>query len=146
MRTHVIFKHSATFVPLSPEDCILSVDGADWFVRLLQQIPELQTDPKIIQEDWGVVIFARRNGKRFWIGLSSWPDNERMWMAHFHHRSLAWQQWSSSGKRELQRLVLEAHEALSGDPSVAHLAWHFERDMARVHERGSAHPIERAAL
>ena len=143
MRTNVIFRHPAQFVPLSPDDGILSVDGIGWFVSLLRQIPGLQIEPGLCQEDWGVVAFAQRNGKRFWVGLSSWPDEEQMWLVHFHHHSFAWlQRWTTSGKNELQQLVLAAHEALSGDPAVSRLAWYLERDMTKANAQGSTNPIE----
>ena len=143
MRTNVIFSHPAEFVALSPDDGILSVDGASWFVFLLQQIPGLRIESELCQEDWGVVVFAQRNGKRFWIGLSSWPDEDHMWLAHFHHHSFAWlQRWSASGKHELQQLVLAAHAVLSGDPAVPHLAWYRERDMTKANAHGSTNPIE----
>jgi hypothetical protein len=143
MRTNVIFRYPAEFVLLSPEDGILSVDGVDWFVSLLQRIPGLQIEPELCQEDWGVVAFAQRNGKRFWIGLSSWPDEEQMWLAHFHHHSFAWlQRWTTSGKDELQQLVLAAHAALCGDSTVSRLAWYRERDITKAHAHGSPSPIE----
>jgi hypothetical protein len=105
--------------------------------------PGLQIEPGLCQEDWGVVVFAQRNGKRFWIGLSSWPDQEQVWLAHFHHHAFAWlQRWTTSGKNELQQLVLAAHEALSGDPAVSHLAWYLERDMTKANAQGSTNPIE----
>lgn len=70
MRTNVIFRHPTEFVAASAEDDILSADGADWFVSLLRQIPGLEIEPQLCQEDWGVVVLAKRKGKRFWIGLS----------------------------------------------------------------------------
>ncbi len=143
MRTNVIFRHPAEFEPLSPDDGILSAAGADWFVALLRQIPGLYIESELCQEDWGVVAFVQINGKRFWIGLSSWPEEEQMWLAHFHHHSFAWlQRWTQAGKDELQKLVLAAHAALSGDPAVSRLAWYRERDMAKANAHGSTNPAE----
>ena len=143
MRTNVTFRHPAEFVPISAEDEILSADGVDWFVSLLRQIPGLQIEPDLCQEDWGVVIFAQRDGKRFWVGLSLWPDDEQMWLAHFHHHSFAWlQRLSASGTGELQRLILNAHAVLSTDPSVSLVSWHHEQDMTKANTNGSTTPAQ----
>lgn len=142
MRTNVIFRHSAEFLPVSEEDGVLSTEGADWFVSLLRQIPGLEIEPELCQEDWGVVAFARRGGKRFWIGVCMCPDGEQMWLAHFHHHSFAWlDRWSASGKREFERLILDAHAALSSDAAVSLLRWHYERDVAKAATRGAKAPI-----
>jgi hypothetical protein len=143
MRINVIFRHPAKFVPVSAEDGILSADGASWFVALLGQIHGLEIESELCQEDWGVVAFAQRSDKRFWIGVSLWPDEEQMWLAHFHHRSFAWRQrWSASGSSELQRLILDAHAVLSADPSVSCMSWLQERAMTKANEYGSATPAE----
>ena len=113
------------------------------FVSLLRRIPGLQIEAEICQEDWGVVAFMRRNGRRFWVGLSLWPDEEQMWLAHFHHQSFAWlQRFSASGARELQQLIFDAHAALSADPAVSRISWHQERDMTKANANGSTTPIE----
>ena len=57
MRNHVIFRHPAEFVPVSGEDGILSADSAEWFMSLLRQIPGLEIEAELCQEDWGVVAF-----------------------------------------------------------------------------------------
>lgn len=143
MRTNVIFRHPAEFVAVSAEEGILSADGAEWFVSLLRQISGLEFEHELCQEDWGVVAFAQRNGKRFWVGLSLWPDDEQMWLAHFHHRSFAWlQRWSASGNSELHRLILDAHAALCADAAVSHVSWHNEREMTRANANGSTTPSE----
>jgi hypothetical protein len=143
VRSNVIFEHPAEFVPLSPDDGVLSAVGADWFVSLLRQIPGLQIDSDLCQEDWGVVFFVQRGGKRFWIGLCSWPDAEHMWLAHFHHRSSAWlQRLSASGNNELKQLVSDAHAVLSGDPSVSRVAWYKEQDVANANAHGSKSPVD----
>src|SRR5437868_5003327 len=72
MRTNVTFRHPAQFVALSDEGRILAVNGALWFAMVLQRVPALQIDDDLCQEDWGVVLFARRRNKTFWIGLSGW--------------------------------------------------------------------------
>ena len=87
MRTSVTFRHPAEFVGDSDDGGgILAVSGAYWFVELLRRVPRLQIDQNLCQEDWGVVVFARRNSKHFWIGLSAW-NSEGAWLAHFHHGS-----------------------------------------------------------
>ena len=71
MHTHVIFSHPQEFLPLSYDDGIACVAGAQWFVEILLRIPDLKIDKKLSQCDWGVAIFAERDNKRFWIGLNS---------------------------------------------------------------------------
>src|SRR5262249_12351962 len=113
MRTNVTFRYPAEFVPLSDQDGILAVSGAQWFAALLARVPGLAIDNELCQEDWGVVVFARRNQKKFWIGLSFW-DVGGEWLAHFHHGSFPWLQWfSSSGNDELKRLLADVHAMLT---------------------------------
>jgi hypothetical protein len=45
-----------------------------WFASLLKRVPGLQVEDHLCQEDWGVVVFARRAGKAFWVGLSAFND------------------------------------------------------------------------
>jgi hypothetical protein len=143
MRTNVTFRHPAAFVPISEEDGTLSVGGAGWFVSLLQRVNGLQVEGELCQEDWGVVVFARRGQKRFWIGLSVWPDGERAWLAHVHHGSFAWlQRLSPSGKRALQRLVSDVHGVLKSDPAVSEIAWYDENEMRTANPKGFPTPNE----
>ena len=86
MRTNVTFRHPGEFVRLSDEDGILAVSGAQWFATLLRRVPGLEIDEDLCQEDWGVVLFARRNGKKFLIGLSAWDKGALL--AHFHNPHL----------------------------------------------------------
>ena len=126
---------------LSDEDGILAVDGAKWFVDMLSRIPGLQIDNELCQEDWGVAIRARRDGKKFWIGLSFWPDGENAWLAHFHHGSFAWlQRISPSGKRALNRLVSDVHNLLANDPLVSNIVWYDECEMTKASPTGFATP------
>lgn len=124
MRTNVSFKYPAEFVGASEHGGgVLDVTGAPWFAALLKQVPALQVDEELCQEDWGVVVFARRNQKTFWIGLNSW-DSEGTWLAHFHHGSFAWLQWfSSSGKAELASLLKDFQTVLASDPNVSEMTW-----------------------
>jgi hypothetical protein len=141
MRNNVSFRHPAKFVPLSDEEGILSVGGADWFVALLRRVDSLSVERELCQEDWGVVVFTERAGKRFWIGLSLWPEGEQAWLAHFHHGSLVWlQRWSTAGKRELERLISDFHSVLAREPAVRDIAWYHESDMRRAHAPSSATP------
>jgi hypothetical protein len=114
MRANVTFRHPAEFV--GDEDDgggVLAVRGAEWFAALLRRVPGLELDDDFCQEDWGVVFFARRKQKKFWIGLSGW-DVEGAWLAHFHHGSFAWlQRFSSTGKSELKRLLVDVHDVLA---------------------------------
>jgi hypothetical protein len=130
MRTHVTFRHPAGLVPLSGEDGILSVAGAEWFVSLLKQVPELAVRSDLCQEDWGIVVFAERTEKKFWVGLSA--EEEGAWVSHFHHDSFAWlQRFSPSGNRALQRLVQDFHRVLANQAAVSEITWYREDDMMK---------------
>jgi hypothetical protein len=140
MRTNVIFRHPAEVVPLSDEDPILAVSGAEWFAALLQRVPGLEIDDELCQEDWGVVLFARREEKKFWIGLSGW-DADGAWLAHFHHGSFAWlQRFTSSGNSELKRLLTDVHDVLASTPAIFNIVWHEESDMSKPHPAGFPTP------
>jgi len=139
MRTHVMFRHPADFVPVSDEDGILSVTGADWFVSLLRQVPDLVFRDDLCQEDWGIVAFAERAERTFWIGLSA--EEEGTWVAHFHHGSWAWlQRFSPAGDRELRRLTQDFHHVLANEAAVSEIIWYRQDDMMRQRQSGSATP------
>jgi len=87
----------------------------------LHRIPGLEVDDDLCQEDWGVVVFAQRGRRRFWIGLSSW-DSEGMWLAHVHHRTWL-QRFTRSGKAALDRLLVDVHAMLTSDPVISNVAW-----------------------
>jgi hypothetical protein len=143
MRTNVSFRHPAEFVPLSDEDGILAVAGAQWFLTLLRRVPDLQIDDNLCQEDWGVLFFAQRNQKTFWIGLSAW-ETAGSWLAHFHHGSFAWlRRFSASGKTELQRLVSDVHAVLAGEPAVSEIVWYAEHEMTKARPTGFPTPFGR---
>ena len=142
MRTNVTFRHPAEFVPLSDGEGILAVNGAQWFAALLKRVPGLEIDTDLCQEDWGVVFFARRNRKRFWIGLSAW-DVDGAWLAHFHHGSFAWLQWfSSSGNNELKRLLVDFHNVLASEPAISDIVWREESEMRKSQPAGFSHPVQ----
>jgi hypothetical protein len=142
MRMTVTFRHPADFVPLSDQERILAVGGAHWFVALLSRVSGLQIDQDLCQEDWGVVIFARRNEKKFWVGLSGW-DPENAWLAHFHHGSFAWlQRFSSSGKSELKQLLSDVHAVLAGEPAISDIIWYEENEMNKACPTGFPTPVE----
>lgn len=141
MRTNVSFEHPAEFVPVSGEDGVLAVAGAKWFLALLSRIPGLSANAELCQEDWGVVIFAERNKKRFWVGLSMWPESDHAWLAHLHHGSSAWlQRFSSSGKSEFAQVALELHKVLKSEPSVSAVSWYREGDMTKAKPNGASTP------
>jgi hypothetical protein len=103
----------------------------------------LQIDENLCQEDWGVVFFARRNQKKFWIGLSAW-DSEGAWVAHFHHGSFAWlQSFSSSGKNELTSLLADVHGVLASELAITDIAWHEASEMSKPEPVGFPTPVER---
>ncbi|WP_425618426.1 hypothetical protein NA78x_002131 [Anatilimnocola sp. NA78] len=143
MRTNVTFRHPAEFVG-DQEDGggILAVRGAQWFAALLRRVPGLELDEDLCQEDWGVVFFARRNQRKFWIGLSV-GDTEGSWLAHFHHGSFALlQRFSSSGKAELERLLADMHTVLKSESAVSGISWHDEKAMRDPAPRAFATPLE----
>jgi hypothetical protein len=142
MRTNVIFRHPAEIVRLSDADGILAIDGAQWFVALLRRVPGLEIDPDLCQEDWGVVLYARRKQKQFWIGLSMW-DTERAWLAHFHHGSTAWmQRLSSSGNSELRSLLSDVHGVLASESEVSAIVWYEENQLEKARPIGFPTPAE----
>ena len=141
MRDNVTFVHPAPFVPLSDEDGILAVAGAGWFVELLRRIPDLEVEPELCQEDWGVVVFARRNGFRIWIGVSRWFDLDDGWLAHVQHGPMALlQRVKPSGKAELARVIRQLHEALAADARVSSITWFHEKEMGRPNPSPSPTP------
>jgi hypothetical protein len=142
MRTNVTFRHPAEFVG-DQEDGggVLAVRGAQWFAALLRRVSGLEFAKDLCQEDWGVVFFARRNQKKFWVGLSAWGSGT--WLAHFHHGSFAWLQWfSSSGEIELNRLLADVHDVLASEPAITEIAWHEESEMGRPEPLGFPTPVE----
>jgi hypothetical protein len=143
MRTNVTFRHPAEFVGDQDDGGgVLAVTGAHWFAALLRRVPGVQIDDILCREDWGVVFFARRNNKKFWIGLSAW-DSDGAWLAHFHHGSFAWLHWfSSSGKSELRLLLADVHKVLVSDPAITDIAWHEESEMNKPQPVGFPTPVE----
>jgi len=142
MLTYVTFYNPVPFVDSPSAEGILGVDGARWFAAILRSVPGLQIDEDLCQEDWGVVIFAQRHGKKFWIGLSSWSA-DNAWIAHIHHGHFAWlQRLTTSGHSEMLRLVQDIHTALAGDPATSSITWHEYSETLRRDPRGFSHPSE----
>lgn len=142
MRTNVTFRHPATFVG-NEEDGggVLAASGVDWFTALLRRVPGLQLNKDLCQEDWGVVFFAQRNQKKFWIGLSAW-DSDGVWAAHFHHASFAWFQWlTASGKTEMRQLLVEVHEVLNSEPVVTAVSWYEQSEISKPDPIGYPMPV-----
>ncbi len=123
MRDHIRFSCVHNFVGTEEVPDVLSVEGAGWFHGILQGIAGLEVDPELCQEDWGVVFFAAREEKRFWIGLGGWPDPGGHWLVHLHHHSFAWKQrFSRAGKEALEVLVADVERALRAVPSISGVA------------------------
>ena len=144
MRSHVVFNHPAEFVPLSDDEGILGVQGAGWFRKLLLQIPGAEVEEPF-QEDWGVAIGLKRNGMRFWVGLSPLFDDGNHWIAHLHHDALL-QRFRQAGHDELLTLAEALHQVLASDPLVSNITWHRENELKRggkydVSSRGAPSPL-----
>ena len=130
IRNYVTFRCPIVFVPVSEDEGILAVAGTAWFLSLLKRVDGLAVRDDICQEDWGVVFFAKRAQLRFWIGLSAWPSDEGMWLAHFHHDSFAWRQrWSAAGQSELERLTYDIQSVLEGNPAISNAIWHSKHEL-----------------
>jgi hypothetical protein len=144
MGNNTTFRCPEPFVPFSDEEGILSATGVDWFATLLRRIPSLEVDPKYCQEDWGVVILVSRNQKKFWIGLSIWPEGDGAWLAHVHHSSFAWlQRFTSTGRKGFERLIIDLDRQLTTDPKISDVIWHREDDMQSAAPGGSKKPDEK---
>lgn len=141
MKTNVSFVCAEEFVPVSEEDGILSAKGAGWFVARLKAITGIEIADELCQEDWGVVVFAKKNGKRFWIGLSQLPDGEHCWLAHVHHAPWTLlQRISSSGRAALDDVVRDLDGVLKRDPKVSHVRWIHEEDLQKARDTWSDSP------
>lgn len=137
MRNTVQFSFAASFVGAGA-DGIVGVAGAGWFVELLERIPGLEIDPELVQEDWGVVVLARRAGRRFWIGLGATDGHE--WIAHVHHAPFAWvQRLASAGNAARRALVDELDRALR-DGNASSVRWFDERDLALMSPAAAPSP------
>ena len=96
---------------------VLSIRGAGWFADFLRRIPNLDVDGDLCQEDWCVVVFARREGREFWVGISSAGEGE--YDVHFHHGSFAWlQRMTPGGRAALARLIDDFRIVASEDEAV----------------------------
>jgi hypothetical protein len=122
----VTFKYPAPYVGAPKSEDILGIEGATWFVEILRRIPSIEIDPELVQEDWGILVWVRRGGKAFWIGLSS--EGDEAWIAHVHHD--AWiQRVTPSGKRARYELVRALERALH-DAGATSMLWFEERDIS----------------
>lgn len=138
MRNNVTFVHPAEFVPVSDEDGILALQGATWFVEILRRVPGFALEGVPCQEDWGVVFFGSRNAKKFWVGLSFWPEGEQRWLAHVHHGSFAWlQRLMPSGNAELRGLIAALEQTLRSDPHVSMMRWYSEAEINDGRSKGA---------
>lgn len=101
----------------------MSTDGAGWFVDVLRRVPRLVVDPDLCQEDWGVVVFAARDGFKFWFGLSFWDEGE--WLAHAHHRGVL-QRFRAAGKAAYAAVISAFHVALAEQDVMAEVTWYLD--------------------
>jgi hypothetical protein len=137
IRNHATFRHPEALEAHPDELDTLTIAGVDWFVDVLREIPRLAVDRELCQEDWGVVVFGRRDGFTFWFGLSYWDEEE--FVAHVHHRGLL-QRFRAAGRVAYATTIADLHVALSQHHSITHVAWHYESELDRSTSRGAASP------
>jgi hypothetical protein len=141
MKTNVTFLCPEEFVRVSEDDGILSAKGADWFVTKLKKISAFAVDDRVYQEDWGVAIIGKRKEKRFWVGLSFFPDGEICWLVHVHHGPWTFlQRVLPSGKAELYELARDLDRVLKADATVSRVRWYRAEDLQKGHETWSEIP------
>jgi hypothetical protein len=114
MRTHVTFRHPAEFVPVSEDDGILSSTGVEWFLTILRQVPDLELDPDLCQED--------------------------DWIVHVHGATSWLQRLSGAAAPAVDRLAHDLHIALQADPLVADVQWSTQRELNQGHRQGAPTP------
>ncbi len=137
IRNNVTFRHPAALVPAPDGEGIMSTDGAGWFVDLLTEVPRLAIDPKLCQEDWGVVVFGDRDGFKFWFGLSFADEGE--WVAHVHHWRLL-QRFRAAGKAAYAGVICDLHTVLANEGSVDNVRWYLEAEMQLSDAPGAPSP------
>jgi hypothetical protein len=144
IRNNVSFRYPAPFVFLSNDDGILAANGAKWFVDMLKRVPHLDVNEELCQEDWGVVVFVKRNKRRFWVGLGLGMDmEENTWLAHIHHSDFAWiQRISSRGRNDFKQLITDIHAMLVNESGVSEICWYKETDMDQPYPSSSPTPDE----
>ena len=134
MRTTVSFEYPARFVGTEADDAgVLSIKGAGWFASILGSIPELEVNPQLCQEDWGVVVFTKRRQIAFdfffWGGLAEDPISS--WVAEVRHGGLfGLQRFMTKGQQELRFLVQDFHQTLTRNTQISNLAWFTSSDDA----------------
>ena len=139
MRSSVSFKFVTEFVGADADEGILGIKGADWFVRRLQQIPEITVVPNLIQDDWGVAILVTRKRRQFWFGLGVFGDDT--WIAHLHRYPLGVLEYLlPPHKRQFDALLKEFHAVLATDPAISEIRWYEERDLRRSTRKWAAYP------
>jgi len=116
----ITFRCEQPFVGADEEPAILGVEGVAWFLDKLKRIPTLVVEPKLVQEDWGVVIYVVENRQHFWIGLGFFDEN--CWIVHVNHNALL-QRLTPSGKAGLARLAESLYAALITDSTVSEVCW-----------------------
>ncbi len=126
MRNTVTFQYPAPLIVVPGTEDVLSVEGAGWFLGLLGTTPGIELDQEVAQEDWGVAIFARHVGRRYWIGLSAMGEHE--WLAHVHRHPFAWRQWFSPGGREARAVLVGGVDRALRTASARGLKWFDESD------------------
>lgn len=73
-----------------------------------------------------MVVFAKFEGRRFWIGLG-W-NGDSPWLAFIVYRTF-WQRFFLANRSAFGRLAYRLHEVLRADPDVSDIAWYSKDDL-----------------
>jgi hypothetical protein len=133
MRNTVAFSIPSVHWPeesdAEPFSDVLLTKHTTWFLDILRRIEWLKIDPKLCQEDWGVVAFASHEKLAFWIGLSV-GDVEDEWIAHVHHGSFSMvQRFTRAGKQAFEKVIVDFDRALR-ESGATTVRWYHEDDQS----------------
>jgi hypothetical protein len=129
MKKAASFEYPAPFIGTDEDEGgVLSVNGARWFASILNTISGLEVDSDLCQEDWGVVIFVKRNKNPFdvflWGGMS---ETANLWIVELRYGGIfGFQRFWPDARLEFARVLHDLTEALNHDSSVSNIQW-FEK-------------------
>ncbi len=137
MRTNVTFRHTAKFVPLSDEDGIIAVNGAQWFAALLRRVQALEIDENLCQEDWGRRVICPTQ----WTKVLDWTKC----VERKRHMARPLSPWFTGvvaavrfvWQERIEAFVGRCSPALAGDAAISDIAWYEESEMHKPQPRVS---------